>query len=145
MGTHQELTTEQVELLLIIENIEEFDKTNPGNIPNGGVKEILDTSNVMDPDKFNELAQVLEYYGYLHRGDELTIDGKQYLALFKEYLKEKTNNPLIVHKSFTLINIENLKADIEASLGKISFAVEFGELSKLFEKAGQAIKKLIHR
>lgn len=77
MGTQQALTTEQIELLIIISEIEEFDRKHPRNIPQGGIKEILESSNIMTSEEFKRLANVLEYYGYLHNGDELTIDGKQ--------------------------------------------------------------------
>ena len=41
MGTQQALTTEQLELLIIIDEIETFDRVHPDNMPAGGIKEIL--------------------------------------------------------------------------------------------------------
>lgn len=145
MGTQQALTTEQVELLILINDIEDFDREHPGNIPTGGIKEILDSSNVMEPEKFSQLANVLEHYGYLHNGDELTIDGKQYIELFKEYLKQKAEKPNVEHISYSLINIENLEHNLELCLGKISILESLGEISDLLKNAGQAIKKFIHK
>lgn len=41
MDTQQALTTEQLELLIIIDEIETFDRVHPDNMPAGGIKEIL--------------------------------------------------------------------------------------------------------
>lgn len=149
MGTHQELTTEQVEVLLLIDEINKYLAESREFLADKMAVVIDDSLHTSEG--CMAVIKVLEYYGYVQESEdaeddyELTIDGKQYLALFKEYLKQKTNNPIIVHNSFTLINIENLKTNIEACLGKIDLALEFGELSKLLEKAGQAIKNWLHK
>lgn len=145
MGTQQALTTEQTELLIIIDEIEEFDRKHPGNIPLGGIKEILESSNVMTSKEFSQLANVLGHYGYLHNGDELTIDGKQYIELFKEYLKQKAENPNIEHISYSLLNIEKLEINFEACLSKISILENLGEIPDLLKNAVQAVKGLIHK
>lgn len=137
MGTQQALTTEQVELLILIDSIEEFESKNPGNIPPGGIKEILDSSNVMEPEKFSQLANVLEHYGYLHNGDKLTIDGKQYIELYKEYLSQKAETPSVQHNSYSLINIGKLDSNLEISFGKISILGKVGSLSELLKKVIQ--------
>ena len=41
MSTLQSLTTEQLELLILINDIEEYGKKHPENIPQGGIKEVL--------------------------------------------------------------------------------------------------------
>lgn len=145
MGTQQTLTTEQVELLIIISEIEKFDSVHPGNIPDGGIKEILESSNIMTTEKFCQLANILEYYGYLHNGDELTIDGKQYVELFKEYLRQKAENPNVEHNSYSLLNIGKLEFNLEVCFGKISILENLGEISDLLKNAGQAIKEFIHK
>lgn len=145
MGTQQVLTTEQIELLIIIDDIEEYDRKHPGNIPAGGIKEILESSSIMTSEEFKRLANVLEYYGYLHNGDELTIDGKQYIELFKEYLKQKSENPNIEHISYSLLNFEKLEINLEACLSKISILENLGEIPDLLKNAGQAVKGFIHK
>lgn len=143
MGTSQALTTEQIELLILIECIEDFDKENPGNIPNDGIKAILDTNSIMEPDDFDRITEVLEYYGYLENGDELTIDGRQYINLFKEYLKEKSNEPMFVHNSYSLINIGNLELNLEACVAKIGYFENFKDIVNSIEKLLQRVKKCL--
>lgn len=145
MGTQQALTTEQVELLIIISEIEKFDSVHPGNIPDGGIKEILNNSSIMTPEEFDQLANILEHYGYLHHGDELTIDGKQYVELFKEYLRQKAENPNVEHNSYSLLNIGKLEFDLEVCLGKISILENLGEISDLLKHAGQVVKEFMHK
>lgn len=141
MGTQQQLTTEQAELLIMISEIEEFDSLHPGNIPDGGIKEILEGSNIMSSEKFCQLANILTYYGYLHNGDELTIDGKQYVELFKEYLIQKSEDINIMHSTYSLLNIEKLEFNLEVCLGKISILENLGEISDLLKNVVQAIKR----
>jgi len=149
MGTHQELTTEQLEVLILIDEINKYLAESRAFLEDN-ISAVIDGS-LHTADGCMAVIEVLEYYGYIKESEdmnddyELTIDGKQYLALFKEYLKQKTNNPVITHNSFTLVNIENLKANIEASLGKINFEIDFGELSRLLNTTGQAIKNWIHK
>lgn len=143
MGTSQALTTEQIELLILIECIEDFDKENPGNVPLGGIKEILDTNSLMEPEDFDRIAKVLEYYGYLENGDELTIDGRQYISLFKEYLEEKSNEPMIVHNSFSLINVGNLELNLEACVAKIGCFENLRDIVNSIEKLLQRVKKCL--
>ena len=145
MGTQQQLTTEQTELLIMISEIEEFDSVHPGNIPDGGIQEILECGDIMTSEEFCQLANVLTYYGYLHNGDELTIDGKQYVELFKEYLRQKAQNPNVVHNSYSLLNIEKLEFNLGVCLGKISILENLGEISDLLKNAVQAIKSVIHK
>ena len=68
MGTQQALTTEQLELLIIIDEIETFDRVHPDNMPAGGIKEILNNNGIMSPEDFSRIANVLGYYGYIHNG-----------------------------------------------------------------------------
>lgn len=126
MGTQQQLTTQQVELLILIKEIADFDKEQPGNIPQGGVGEIIVSNNIMTSEELKEVSEVLESYGYLHGNYELTMDGKQYVELFEEYLQEKDKNPSVENKPFLQINIQNL----EVALAKIDI---FGKTIKLLE------------
>lgn len=145
MDTQQALTTEQLELLIIIDEIETFDKVHPDNMPAGGIKEILNNNGIMSPEDFSRIANVLGYYGYIHNGDELTVDGKQYIELFKEYLKQKSEDIKIEHVSFSLLNIEKLNLTLFDSLGKISFLENIGEISSLIKDVAQAIKRAKHK
>lgn len=149
MGTNQELTTEQVEVLIVIDEINKY-LAKTREFLRDKMAVVIDES-LHTTDGCMAVIEVLEYYGYVKECEdiddeyELTIDGKQYLALFKEYLNEKSNNPVIIHNSFSLINIENLKVNIDACFGKIDLALEFGDLFKKIDSAIQAIKDWMHK
>ena len=145
MGTQKSLTTEQLELLIMIDEIEEFDKKHPGNIPAGGIKEVLDSSNVMGDEDFSRIASVLEDYGYLHNGDELTVAGKNYIEFFQEYLEQKAKDVKTEHRTFALVNIEQLNFSLLESLGKISILENVGEVTKLLNIVVQAVKDARHK
>lgn len=145
MGTQQALTTEQLELLVFIDEIQGYEKEHPNSIPAGGIKEVLDSSSIMDSDNFSRIANVLEYYGYIHNGDELTIDGKQYIDLFKEYLEQKAQDATIQHISFSLINFEKLELSLADSLLKVSLLENIGEISSMIKNVLQAIKNYKHK
>lgn len=136
MGTQQQLTTEQIELLILIKEIEDFNREQPGNIPDGGVGEIIVSSGVMTADELKDTTDILENYGYLQNDYELTIDGRQYIKIFQEYLQKKAENPNVEHISFSLLNIEKL----ELSLAKIDILSNLGKWIELFGKAKKTIK-----
>lgn len=136
MGTQQQLTTEQAELLVLIKEIEDFDKEQPGHIPEGGVGEIIVSSEIMTANEFNDITDILENYGYLQNDCELTMDGRQYVELFQEYLQKKAENPSVEQVTFSLINIEKM----EGSIAKISILDNVGKWPKLLQAAVKAIK-----
>lgn len=136
MGTQQQLTTEQAELLILIKEIEDFNREEPGHIPDGGVGRLLVENTNVTPDELDIITETLEYYGYLQNDYELTIDGRQYVELLKEYLQKKTENPCVEHISFSLLNIEKL----ELSFAKIDILSNLGKWIELFEKVKKAIK-----
>ena len=126
MGTHQQLTTEQIEVLILIDNINEHIKENKIEISEEtNIVRIIDE---MQATKENciDICKTLEYYGYIEDiGNieyELTVDGKQYIRLFKEYLVAKAENVQFIHNSYSLINIGKLKVNLEACLGKIDIS-----------------------
>lgn len=136
MGTQQQLTTEQVELLILIKEIEDFNKEQSGNIPEGGVGEIIVSNGVMTADEFDNITDILENYGYLQNDYELTTDGRQYIKIFQEYLQKKAKTTNVEHISFSLINIEKL----ELAIAKIDILNNLGKWLELLNKAKKAIK-----
>lgn len=134
MGTQQALTTNQLELLTIIYDIEEFGKKH-GN--ETAIKEILTQDGYMSDVEFEEISQVLIYYGYLSEDVEVTIDGRQYINLFVEYLQEKEKHPdVVINSSFSLINIENLNIKFTAFEG-------LGEVGEMFKMVANGVKTVM--
>ena len=134
MGTQQALTTNQLELLTLIYDIEEFGREH-GN--ETGIKEILTQDGFMSDVEFDEISKVLIYYGYLSEDGEVTIDGKQYINLFVEYLQEKEKQPdVVINNQFSLINIENLNVGLNTFLN-------FGEGGEIFKAVVGGIKNVM--
>lgn len=144
MGTQQALTTEQISLLLMIKAIDDFGKENPDNIPPGGVMEVLVSNDLIQPEDYDRITTVLKHYGYLHNGDELTTDGRQYVELFAEYLQEKAQNPQMVYNSYSLISIEKLSFNIDACLMKCGIADTLAEIAQFIQSVKLAMKLVKH-
>lgn len=116
MGTNQQLTTEQLELLILLNEINEF-KENLDEELETGVHEIIVSSQVMEAEKLDEIADVLEHYGYINDEYEPTIDGVQYLRLFKEHLEVQENKPtIVINNQFSLVNTLNLRLGLFNSM-----------------------------
>lgn len=142
MGTQQELTTEQVEVLILIEDINKYLAENKETLE-VPMSETVD-GIIVTEDGCVEVCETLEYYDYIEStedGYEVTVDGRQYIRLFKEYLKAKKENTAVIHKSFSLINIERFKMDMEACLGKANVTVDLGRIFELAKGAAEAVKK----
>ena len=110
MGTQEGLTTEQLEFLTLVYDIEVFGAEH-GN--ETGIKEILTQDQYMEPEDFDKILKVLVEYGYMNEYGEVTIAGKQYIDLFAKYLAEKEKNlDIVVNNRFVLINLEKLNAGL---------------------------------
>lgn len=152
MGTHQELTTAQVEVLILINDICDFITDN--NLEdefetnmNETVCSIFCVEKDEDIDNskqsyYNSICDILHYYGYVDEDYFITTDGKQYLYLFKEYLDAKSSNINITHKSYSLINIGELELSVEACLGKISIGENIGKISEFGSDLIDSFKKV---
>ncbi len=99
----------------------------------------------MDEDELVRIANVLKYYGYIDKYFELTVDGKQYIELFEEYLEQKAEDVKVEHVSFSLLNIEKLNMSLLDSVAKISVLDGVGSMSKLLSAIVQGIKSARHK
>lgn len=150
MGTQQALTTRQLEILILIKEIEDM-KAQSDDEQKTHNSEILDNifkdeSGEKDDDtleyhryldeSWEKAVNTLDYYGYLD-DFKLTIDGKQYIELFMEYLENKAENPSVEHVTFSLINIEKLEVKLEATLAKMSNNINLEAIIDLLEMAKQ--------
>ena len=128
MGTNQSLTTKQVTVLTMLKELENY----------VFFEEILEDfswdSIGVKPDEEDEIFEILQHYGYIGSDRMLTLDGKQYLYLLKEYVEKKAESPAVeLNTSFTLINIEKLglNIDILPEINEVFKGVkEFGVLLK---------------
>ena len=140
MSTTQMLTTEQVEIMMLIDAINEYEEINGRlEVP---MSETIDGC-IATEDRCVNICERLKYYGYVisvDNGYALTIDGKQYIDLFNDYLAVKANNPQAVHNSYSLINIEKMQLDLEPCLAKLSVSLPKFSFSTILKKIGQLSK-----
>lgn len=74
-----QLTTAEMEILIVIAMIMRFEEDNPGNIPDGGIDEIIVSNNVMESDIYERVADSLYHYGLINDEDFLTETGQNYI------------------------------------------------------------------
>lgn len=82
------LTARELELLLLIKSIWEFEAENPGNIPRGGIKEIVVSSLIYESDEYEECLQKLEQLGFVDKKDKVTTAGNNYIEEIKHLVDE---------------------------------------------------------
>lgn len=149
MGTHQQLTTEQVEVLILIKVISEFEEESHEKLTTD-LEEIID-SNKMTKDSGEEICEMLEYYGYIEEditegiGYALTLDGKQYIKLLDEYIEAKNENPEIVNIYFSLINIEKIQFSLVDSFKLFGMDIEVTEIMKLAKGISESISSIVKK
>lgn len=87
------LTERELELLLLIKSICEFDAENPGNIPEGGIGEIAVSNGIYEPDEYKECLQKLRQLKLVDGDEKITEAGTNYLitlyAEVEKFCKEK--------------------------------------------------------
>lgn len=136
MGTSQQLTTEQLELLILLNEINVFKEKLDEELETG-VHEIIVSSHVMKAEKFDEIADVLEHYGYINDEYEPTEEGIQCLRLYKEYLEnQEKESTTTVNKKFTLVDTLNIRLGLLNSMFGMSLE------SELLKGIIKVVKKL---
>lgn len=117
-----QLTTNEVDLLITIMAIMEFEDENPGNIPYGGVGEIIVSSNIMESDTFQEMSESLYDYGLLNDEDFLTEAGQSYLNQLEEDLKRlKEDKDAECINDYSKIDFVKVKDYIKEKLEKVDW------------------------
>lgn len=125
-----QLTTEEIDLLLTIGVIMEFDGENPNNIPNSGVNEIIVSNNIMEYEKFEEVEESLYEYGLLDDKDFLTEKGKAYLDQLEKDLKCLTRDKdAKCVNDYAKIVFKEVKDFIKRTNGKIDWNMVSGMCS----------------
>ena len=83
------LTERELELLLLIKSIWEFEATNPDNIPQSGIGEIVVSSLIYEPDEYDKCIEKLDELGFVDEEDKITTAGNDYIAEFKRLVDEE--------------------------------------------------------
>lgn len=132
MGKHQILlTTEELDLLLTIFAITEFDKENPGNIPEGGVGEVLVSSSVMEPEDFDRLSDNLLNYGLINEDCLITALGIEYINNFTEDLKQmEINSKAECRNNYINVDFKKLYKSVKETACKVNWGKFFDRVYK---------------
>lgn len=88
MGTTQALTAEELSLLYVIKAIEEFDKKNPGNIPQGGMHEVIVENDIFELEELDNLRKSLSEKGLINEEIFITTQGNECIADFEKVLRQ---------------------------------------------------------
>ena len=141
MGTHQPLTTAQVTVLTLLKDLDELEDIK-------AVDKFCWDSVGINWDEETEIFATLEHYGYIDDERNLTLDGKQYLNLLKEYIqkvedtkkskKRERNINIILNANLSVINIDKI---IEFFGSLIDVSKEVGKGKKIAE----FIKTMLHK
>lgn len=117
-----QLTADELDVLMTIGAIMEFEKENPGNIPHGGVCEVIVSSNIMEAETFNKIAENLYGFGILDDEYLLTNNGWTYLQQLEHDLQcLKENKNAECGNDYAKISFNEVKNYIKTSWDKINW------------------------
>ncbi len=115
-----QLTTDEMDILLTIYAIMEFDRENPDNIPSGGIGEIIISNNVKDEKIFNICTDSLSAYGLLDDEYMLTQAGIDYVRQVKEDIENRQKDSRAECKNdYSRIDLAKLKERLQATMDRI--------------------------
>lgn len=129
-----QLTTEEFELLLIINEIMEFNKQKSENIPEGGIGEIIVSSNIMDNDSFMKIANNLYDKGLLNDDWFMTESGEMYIKQFNEDIENKKKDKTAVCKNdYSKIDFNLIYINVNGASKKDDWGKVFDRVCKVIE------------
>lgn len=87
------LTERELDLLVLIKSIWDFEEKNPGNIPDGGIGEIAVSGLEYEPDEYKECLQELRQLKLVDGDEKITEAGNdcliEYYTEAEKMCKEK--------------------------------------------------------
>lgn len=87
------LTEREFDLLVLIKSIWDFEAENPGNIPDGGISEIVVSSLIYESDEYEECLQELKQLKLVDGDEKITEAGNdcliEYYTEAEKICKEK--------------------------------------------------------
>lgn len=99
--------------------IMEFEEENSGNIPNGGIDEIIVSSNVMESDKYEGVANKLYHYGLINDEDFLTEAGRNYIKqLIDDANNLEKDKNAVCKNDYSKAKLNDVKKKIKEIMSK---------------------------
>lgn len=120
------LTTEELHLLLTINAITEFNKEQPGNIPAGGIGEVIVSNAIMESEDFDKLSDKLLELELIDKDCFISALGCEYLSNFAEDLERKEKDKDATCKTnFSNIDFKSLAEKLSETAKKINWSKAF--------------------
>lgn len=104
-----QLTTTEMEILILISTIREFESENPVNELKCGVDEVIVSNDLMEPDRYKRVADSLCHLGLIDDEDFLTEAGQSYIEQVKKDAEnmERDRNAVCVN-NYSKVNFEKV-------------------------------------
>ena len=87
-----QLTTAEMEILILISSIKEFESENPENELKCGVGEVIVSNELMEPDLYERVSDSLYQLGLIDDEDSLTDAGQSYIEQVKKDAENMEND-----------------------------------------------------
>lgn len=104
-----QLTTAEMEILILISTIREFESENPENELKCGVDEVIVSNELMEPDEYQRVADSLYHLGMIDDKDFLTEAGQSYIEQVKKDAENmKSDRNAVCVNNYSNVNFEKV-------------------------------------
>lgn len=109
-----------------------FEEDNPGNIPDGGIDEIIVSNNVMESDIYERVADSLYHYGLINDEDFLTEAGQNYIKQLIDDANNLEKDKNAVYKNdYSKAKLNDVKKKIDEIKDKFDVDIALDRGSKI--------------
>lgn len=104
-----QLTTAEMEILILISSIREFESENPENELKCGVEEVIVSNELMEPDLYERVSDSLYHLGLIDDEDFLTDAGQSYIEQVKKDAENmKSDRNAVCVNNYSNVNFEKV-------------------------------------
>lgn len=104
-----QLTTAEMEILILISTIREFESENPENELECDVGEVIVSNELMEPDEYQRVADSLYHLGMIDDKDFLTEAGQSYIEQVKKDAENmKSDRNAVCVNNYSNVNFEKV-------------------------------------
>lgn len=104
-----QLTTAEMEILILISSIREFESENPENELKCSVEEVIVSNELMEPDRYERVTDSLCHLGLIDDEDFLTDAGQSYIEQVKKDAENmKSDRNAVCVNNYSNVNFEKV-------------------------------------
>lgn len=104
-----QLTTAEMEILILISTIREFESENPENELKCGVDEVIVSNELMEPGTYKRVSDSLYHLGLIDDEDFLTDAGQSYIEQVKKDAENmKSDRNAVCVNNYSNVNFEKV-------------------------------------